>query len=157
VQIGGVVLVNLILKFMKNPKRDGKLVSFFRKKICFILQSTTEKVQDNEFWECFLWADRGKFFLVKPFKKIEESKVKEEQARIDAFNQDLLTLERYKSPDFDKVVFDENNRPFLLANKSRKIIEEKYDDYVVKIVNKQVWVRPILNEQDRKDYQMQAR
>ena len=145
-------MVNLILKFMKNPKKDGKVVAFFRKKICFVLSNSEEQVQPGDTWECFMWADRGKFFLVKPFKKVDPDKVKEEQARVDAFNQDLVTLERYKNEDFDKIVFDPDNRPYLKAKKGKKYIEEKYEDYVIKVVGKEVWARPILNERDRADF-----
>ena len=149
-------MVNVLLRFVEN-KRDGKPIAFMRKKVCFVLSGSEHSPQAGEFWECFLWADRKSFFLVKPFRRIEPENVRDEQKKVDDFNKELFLIEKYKNADFTKVVFDpQTNKPYLLGVKSIHELKSKYEDYIIKETDvagkKQVWGRPILSPADRKEW-----
>lgn len=153
-------MANVLLKFSKNPK-DGKSISFFRKKVCFVLSGVENTPKPGETWECFLWADRGKFYLVKPFKKIDKDELKEAEDRVNEFNKELFLMERQKNADFDKVVFDKHNKPYLRSTKPLSDLKKKYVDYVLKEVEnngkKEVWARLQLTDEDRREWQKQQK
>ena len=150
-------MVNLLLKFVENKKNpDEPPLAFHNKKVCLIHKQGEVKPKKGEYWECFLWADYKKFALVKPFKKIEEAEVEEAKKRIEQFNKDLDSLEKYKKANpeiFSKMVFDDNNKPYLLSTLPSKKLKEKFPDYIVKKNGDKILARPILSKEDRAEWQ----
>lgn len=148
-------MVNIILKFIDNPKKQGQLVAFHKKRIFFIVGGLKTDVKPEEWWECFIWAKKDKFTLVKPFQKVEEDKVNDEIERVTKFNSELTSLEPFVEKDsrFGKIMFDEDNKPYVKVNLRLKEAVEEFDSYIVKKINDDVVVRPILSPEDRKEWQ----
>jgi hypothetical protein len=139
-------MVNLLLKFNKNKKNPSEPpMSHYKKKICLVHKQSKDKPKPGEYWECFLWVDYKNFYLVKPFRKINADEVEDEQKKIDIFNQHVYLLEKIQKEHedvFTKVVFDQENKPYLLSNLSAKKLKEKFEDYDIKTLNKKIVARP---------------
>lgn len=148
-------MVNIILKFGENPKKKGQLISFFKKRVYFLVDSSKNDVKPDEYWECFVWVEKEKYTLVKPFKKIDESLVKEEIERVTEFNDSVRKLDSYikSNEDFEKMVFDEKNVPYIKTSLRLKQAYEKYENYIVKKIDDVVVVRPIITAADRSEWQ----
>lgn len=142
-------MVNLILKFTQNKSNKDQLVAFEDKKVHFICNDSKQKVEPGEIWECFLWTTRDKFNLVKPFKKIDEKDFDSEKKRVEQFNKEVFMLEKKVGEDFKKLIFDENNKPYLWSNLTMAKTQEKYPMYIVKKIKDRVAARPIINPEDR--------
>ncbi len=150
-------MVNLILSFIENKKnKDNKPIAFYEKKVCFVTNDSKILPKAGETWECFLWVEKDKFNLVRPFRKIEPDKIEEEKSKVASFNEELQRLEAIakKEPDFEKVVFDkETNKPYLFSTVPLPKLKERYDDYIIIKKEDGKWLRPIMNSDDRKYYQ----
>lgn len=150
-------MVNLLLKFVENKKNPSEApIAFNNKKACLVHKQADVKPQKGEYWECFLWADYDKFCLVKPFKKIEEKDVDATRKKVEQFNDDLIALEKYKKANseiFTKIVFDTENKPYLLSSMPSKKLKEKFPDYIVRKVEDKILARPILSKEDRAEWQ----
>jgi hypothetical protein len=139
-------LVNLILKFERNSKsgEDAQLVAFFKKRVNFIHKGSKVDVKSGEYWECFVWDVRDKYNLVKPYRKIDPENLKEDIVRVREFNIRLSAMEKFLNADFERVIFDEYNNPFLLSKLDLDKTKEKYKDYkVVELDGKVVALPPI--------------
>lgn len=145
-------MVNLILKFVENKNNKGQLVAFSNKKVHFICKDNDLEVKSGEYWECFLWTERDKYNLVKPYKKIDPVNLKEEEQRVNQFNKEISMLENKIGDDFEKVVFDEKNKPFLLSKNTFSKTKDKFPTYVVKKVKDRVFARPIITSDDRVEW-----
>lgn len=154
-KLGGATMANIILKFVKNPKKTDQLVSFYKKRIFFIIDHEAHEVQPDEYWECFVWSEKPKFTLVKPYRKVDPSQVKEEIERVASFNMQLRKVEGYlkNDPSFEKIIFDEQNRPFIKTSLRLKEAQEKFEQYLVKKLDDAIVIRPILDSEDRKEWQ----
>lgn len=148
-------MVNVLLKFRNNSKDPGSVIAFHDKKVCFITKDSDVKPAHGECWECFMWVEREKYNLVKPFRKIDPEQYETEKLRVDEFNKELAKLNSIlKKGDFDKIVFSENNKPYLLSTKPLDYLKGKYGDHIIlKKQNGEKWVRPILSPEDRKEFQ----
>ncbi|MFA6089156.1 MAG: hypothetical protein WC755_04795 [Candidatus Woesearchaeota archaeon] len=148
-------MANIVLRFNTNPKNKDQLIGFFKKRIFFIVNNSGVTVNPGEYWECFIWAEKPNYTLVKPYKKVETEKVDDTIKKVTSFNDVLRKIETYmkNNPDFDKVIFDENNKSYI-KTKNLKLKEayQKYDSYIVKKLNDMIVVRPILTEDDRKEW-----
>jgi hypothetical protein len=149
-------MANIILKFVQNPKKKDQVMAFFKKRVFFVINNSGVDVKPNEYWECFIWAEKPKFTLVKPYKKIETENVDEDIKRVVSFNDSLRKIEGYmkNNPDFEKIIYDEKNKPYIKTKLKLKEAKEKYESYIVKKIKDAVVVRPIMDQEDRKDWQM---
>src|SRR3989344_4612410 len=122
-------MANIILKFVKNPKNTDQFVSFYKKRIFFIIDHEAHNVEPNEYWECFIWSEKPKYTLVKPYQKINQERVKEEIERVSIFNQQLRKVEGYlkNDPSFQKIIFDEHNKPYIKTSLRLKEAKEKFE------------------------------
>ncbi|MBN2421582.1 hypothetical protein JXB41_00015 [Candidatus Woesearchaeota archaeon] len=155
--------MNVILRFQKNKKAKGKTplpISFYKKKVCFVTKDSKNIPNPEELWECFVWVEKEKYNLVKPFKKISNENLEQEKKRVDEFNKEIETLNTIlkKEKDFQKIIFDKDiNKPYLLSDVPLPELKEKYSDFIIiKKDNGTKWLRPILNAEDRKEYQRQC-
>jgi hypothetical protein len=152
-------LVNVILQFKENKKGATAPLAFYNKKVCFVTKDSVHIPKPGEYWECFLWVEKEKYNLVKTFKKIEPELLESETKRVTQFNEAIEKLKaiQKKEKDFDKVIFSEDNKPYLLSTKPLTYLKEKYKDYIIiKKEDKKKWLRPILTPEDRKEYQKQV-
>lgn len=154
-------MANIILKFRENKKSSEKNslpIAFYNKKVYFVAADSPKIPKPDETWECFLWVEKPKYTLVKPFRKVDESDIDSEIKRVANFNMELDRMQRYlKEKDFEKIVFDEKNKPYLKTTLPMPKVIEKYSDFIViKKDNGEKWLRPIMTAEDRKAYQMQA-
>jgi len=145
-------MVNLILKFTINKTNKDQLVAFDNKKVHFICNDSKESVKPGDIWECFLWTGRDKFNLVKPFKKINPDDLEKEKKRVADFNKEVSTLEKKVNDDFKKVIFDENNKPYLWSNLTTAKTKEKYPMFIIKKIKDRVAARPIMTAEDRVEW-----
>lgn len=147
-------MANIILKFVENPKKNGQVVAFYKKRVFFIVNNSDFQIKPDEYWECFIWAEKPKFTLVKPYKKIETGSVDENIKRVVSFNESLRKLESYmkNNPEFEKVIFDDNNRAYIKTTLKLREAQQKYESFIVKKIKDSVVVRPILEEEDRKEW-----
>ena len=148
-------MANIILKFVENPKKKDQVMAFYKKRVFFVVNNCDVNVLPGEYWECFIWAEKPKFSLVKPYKKIEQTQVDESIKRVVSFNDNLAKIESYmkNNPDFEKVIFDDHNKPYIKSRLKLKEAREKYESYIVKKLNDFVVIRPILDQDDRKEWQ----
>jgi hypothetical protein len=148
-------MANIILKFVENPKKKDQVMGFFKKRVFFVVNNCDVKVVPGEHWECFIWAEKPKFSLVKPYRKIEQTQVDESIKRVVSFNDALSKIESYmkNNPDFEKIIFDDKNKPYIKSTLKLKEAREKYESYIVKKINDMVVIRPILDQDDRKEWQ----
>ncbi|MBD3203797.1 hypothetical protein GF327_05855 [Candidatus Woesearchaeota archaeon] len=156
-------MVNLILEFKKNKKSKGnnpRPIAFHNKKVCLVTEDSDILPKPGEIWECFLWVEKDKYNLVKPFKKIDKKDLSEEQKRVKQFNKELKKLEKLveTEDDFKKIVFDkETNKPYLFSGEPMPELKKNYSDYIIiKKSFEEKWLRPILNSEDRKAFQRQV-
>ncbi len=149
--------MNIILKFKKNKKGEGKhdsVIAFYNKKVHLLAKDSKKIPKPKEYWECFLWAEFDNFNLVKPFQKIDPENLIEEKKRVKKFNENLKKLKDLKEEHdkyFIKVTFDENNRPYLLSKVPKMTLRRKFDDWVVLEKEDSIIARPVLDEKDKKD------
>lgn len=142
-------MANVILRFSENKKKKGQLIAFSNKKVHFLCNDSPYEVKSGEVWECFLWSSQNGYQLVRPFRKVDPEKMKEEEIRVENFNKEIKTLEGKINLDFEKIVFDEKNKPFLLSKLTLVKTREKYPTYIVKKVKDKIFARPILTSEDR--------
>jgi len=134
-------MANIILKLIPNKWDEKHFFSFIKKsdrcpKDQHFLAHNNRKLEiaAGEFWECFIWSKReleDKFlYKVIPYNKIDPERIREERKRVNDFNRMLSHMERFIGPDFEKVVFLPENRPFLLAKEKNKVLfSGKYPDF----------------------------
>lgn len=147
-------MANVILKFSENKKKKEQLIAFSNKKVHFLCNDSPYEVKAGDIWECFIWSEQEQYILVKPFKKIDPEKVKEEELRIENFNKEIKTLEAKMNADFAKVAFDDKNKPYLLSKLTFVKTREKYPTFIVKKVKDRILARPILSPEDRVEWRM---
>lgn len=147
-------MANVILKFSENKKKKGQLIGFSNKKVHFLCNDSPYEVKAGEAWECFIWSEQEQYILVKPFKKIDVEKIKEEELRVENFNKEIKTLEGKMNADFSKVAFDDKNKPYLQSKLTFVKTKEKYPTYIVKKYKDRIYARPIISSEDRVEWRM---
>lgn len=147
-------MANVILRFSENKKKKGQIIGFSNKKVHFLCKDSPHEVKPGEIWECFLWSEQEQYCLVRPFKKINPEKVKEEELRVENFNKEIKILEGKQNDDFSKIVFDDKNKPFLLSKLTLSKTKEKYPTYIVKKYKDMIFARPIISPEDRVEWRM---
>jgi hypothetical protein len=147
-------MANIILKLIPNKWDEKHFFSFIKKsercpKDQHFLAHNNKKLEigAGEFWECFIWSKReleDKFlYKVIPYNKIDPERIKEERKRINDFNRMLSHMERFIGPDFEKIVFLPENRPFLLAKEKNKVLlSGKFPDFYFLEENERLLARP---------------
>lgn len=152
--------MNVIVKFVYNPKKKDQIVAFLDKKICLLHPDSKDLVKVNEHWECYMWGKHEKYLVLKPFKKIDEKSLNEELKRVDNFNKELEKLEsilKSKSEFFEKIVFSAENKPYLKAKVAYDKVKAKFSDYIVRKLelrngDRVIVARPIMTPEDRLEW-----
>lgn len=147
-------MANVILRFSENKKKKGQLIAFSNKKVHFLCNDSEYEVKPGDVWECFIWSEQPQYILVKPFKKIDPEKMKDEEIRVEIFNKEIKTLEGKMNSDFAKVAFDDKNKPYLLSKLTFTKTREKYPMFIVKKFKDKILARPILTSEDRVEWRM---
>ncbi len=150
-------MVNVIVQFKENKKNPEIPIAFYNKKVCFATKDSDPKPKPGEYWECWKWVEKDKYVLLKTFRKIDEANLHAEEKRVEQFNIELTRLESLmKEGDFEKIIYDEKNKPYLLSTKPLNMLKEKYRDYIIIKKDNGKWIRPIMTAEDRKEYQRQV-
>ena len=153
-------MANIILKLIPNKWDPKHFFSFIKKNDKtpkdqhFLAHNNFKKeIKPGEFWECFIWVKRELedkiLYKVVPFLKIDERNLKGERRRVEDFNRELSSLEKFVGPDFEKIVFKANNIPFLLSKKSKEELSAKYHGFSFLIENDTLLARPPIKQQQK--------
>lgn len=152
--------MNVIVKFVENPKKKNQLVAFYNKKVCLIHPDGQKLIKPDENWECFVWAEHDKYLVLKPFGKIEESNLNDELKRVEDFNASLAKMEitLKKHPEyFEKIVFSKENKPYLRSVVPPGKVKDKFSDFIVRKMELKngemaIVARPIITPEDRVEW-----
>jgi hypothetical protein len=147
--------MNIILEFKENKKNKGSVISYYKKKVCFVAKDSKYNPKDNEIWECFLWAEFDKYILVKPFIKINKDALDHELERVKEFNSSLKKLDSYLKtyPEkFERIDYDDKNSPYLVLKTFARTFKEEKPDWIIKLYDSKIFVKPIITTQDKEEW-----
>ncbi len=145
-------MANIILKLFPNKWDEKNFFSLIpgikgSKDQHFLAHNNNKKeIQAQEHWECFIWDKKEKsdkiLYKVIPFRKVDESKLKEEQDKVRAFNRELEYLESIRGKDFPEIKFTNGNTPFLIASITEEEITLRYPGFMIMREDEKILARP---------------